>query len=58
MTILIFGIIVDSFAAFRGATDESENDKKNICYICQMTRDDAINKNIDFNKQYNINIYH
>ena len=50
MTNLIFGIIVDSFAAFRGATDESENDKKNICYICQMTRDDAINKNIDFNK--------
>ena len=50
MTNLIFGIIVDSFAAFRGTTDESENDKKNICYICQMTRDDAINKNIDFNK--------
>ena len=50
MTNLIFGIIVDSFAAFRAATDESENDKKNICYICQMTRDDAINKNIDFNK--------
>ena len=50
MTNLIFGIIVDSFAAFRGSTDESENDKKNICYICQMTRDDAINKNIDFNK--------
>ena len=50
MTNLIFGIIVDSFAAFRGSTDDSENDKKNICYICQMTRDDAINKNIDFNK--------
>ena len=50
MTNLIFGIIVDSFAAFRARTDESENDKKNICYICQMTRDDAINKNIDFNK--------
>ena len=50
MTNLIFGIIVDSFGAFRASTEESENDKQNICYICQMTRDDAINKNIDFNK--------
>ena len=50
MTNLIFGIIVDSFANFRGSTDESENDKKNVCFICQLTRDDAINKNIDFNK--------
>ena len=50
MTNLIFGIIVDSFAAFRGSTDDSENDKKNICFICQLTRDDAINKNIDFDK--------
>ena len=50
MTNLIFGIIVDSFAAFRGSTDDSENDKKNVCFICQLTRDDAINKNIDFDK--------
>ena len=41
---------MDYFAAFRGSTDNNENDKKNICYICQMTRNDAINKNIDFNK--------
>ena len=50
MTNLIFGIIVDSFAAFRGSTDESEKDKKNVCFICQLTRDDAINLNIDFDK--------
>ena len=50
MTNLMFGIIVDSFAAFRGSTDDSEKDKNNVCYICQLTRDDAINKNIDFNK--------
>ena len=50
MTNLIFGIIVDSFANFRGSTDDSENDKQNVCFICQLTRDDAINKNIDFNK--------
>ena len=50
MTNLIFGIIVDSFGAFRGSTDESEKDKTNVCYICQLTRDDAINKNIDFDK--------
>ena len=23
-------------------------DKNNICFICQMSRDDSINKNIDF----------
>ena len=50
MTNLIFGIIVDSFANFRGSTDDSENDKNNVCFICQLTRDDAINKNIDFDK--------
>ena len=50
MTNLIFGIIVDSFAAFRGSTDDSEKDKKNVCFICQLTRDDAINLNIDFDK--------
>ena len=37
MTNLIFGIIVDSFAAFRGATDESENDKKK--YLLYMSDD-------------------
>ena len=48
MTNLIFGIVVDSFAAFRNKTDEISADKNNVCFICQMTRDDAINKNIDF----------
>ena len=48
MTNLIFGIVVDSFAAFRNKTDEIIADKNNVCFICQMSRDDAINKNIDF----------
>ena len=47
---LFFGIIVDTFAALREKTYKIEEDKKNICYICQITRDRAMNKNINFEK--------
>jgi hypothetical protein len=45
---LFFGIIVDTFAALREKTYKIEEDKKNTCYICQITRDSAMNKNINF----------
>ena len=48
MTNLIFGIIVDSFADLRNKNNELIYDKSNVCFICQMTRDSAMNKNIDF----------
>ena len=48
MTNLIFGIIVDSFADLRNKNNELIYDKLNVCFICQMTRDSAMNKNIDF----------
>ena len=50
---LFFGIIVDSFAALREKTYRIEEDKKNTCYICQMTRDSAMNKNINFDNHVN-----
>lgn len=45
---LFLGIIVDSFGELRGINIETENDIKNKCYICQLTRDDCLKKNIDF----------
>lgn len=45
---LFFGIIVDTFAALREKTYKIEEDKKNTCFICQITRDGAMNKNINF----------
>ena len=47
---LFFGIIVDTFAALREKTYKIEEDKKNTCFICQITRDRAMNKNINFEK--------
>ena len=42
------GIIVGAFAELRDETNRNENDKKNVCYICQLTRDECLKKNIDF----------
>jgi hypothetical protein len=47
---LFLGIIVDSFGELRGINIETENDIKNKCYICQLSRDDCLKKNIDFDK--------
>ncbi len=32
----------------RDKENADEYDKKNVCFICQLTRDDSLNKNIDF----------
>ena len=50
---LFFGIIVDTFAALREKTYRVEEDKTNICYICQMSRSSALNKNINFDLHIN-----
>ena len=42
------GIIVGAFAELRDETNQNENDKNNVCYICQLTRDDCLKQNIDF----------
>ena len=52
VTLILFniftGIIVGAFAELRDETNKNENDKNNVCYICQLTRDDCLKKNIDF----------
>ena len=45
-----FGLIVDTFGELRDETYNYENDKKNICFICQLSRDGCLLQNIDFNK--------
>ena len=44
-----FGLIVDSFGELRDETYNYENDKKNKCFICQLSKDGCLLKNIDFN---------
>ena len=52
VTLILFniftGIIVGAFAELRDETNLNENDRRNICYICQLSRDDCLKKNIDF----------
>ena len=44
-----FGLIVDTFGELRDETYNNENDKNNKCFICQISRDGCLMKNIDFN---------
>ena len=48
MANVTFGVIVDSFGALRDESYKYENDQNNICFICQISRDGCLLKNIDF----------
>ena len=45
---ITFGLIVDTFGELRDDTYNFENDKNNICFNCQLSRDKCLLKNIDF----------
>jgi hypothetical protein len=45
-----FGIIIDTFGELRDKNVFFENDRKNICFICQLSRDYCLVKNINFDK--------
>ena len=47
---IFLGIIVDSFGELRSKNIESEKDVKNRCFICQLSRDDCLQRNIDFDE--------
>jgi hypothetical protein len=47
------GLIVDTFGILRDEAYKNENDKNNICFICQLSRDDCLLKNIDFDSHVN-----
>jgi inositol 1,4,5-triphosphate receptor type 3 len=50
---IFLGVIVDTFAELRDLKAEFENDLKDVCFICQLTRDKASSKLIDFEKHTN-----
>ena len=43
-----FGLIVDTFGALRDETYSYEKDRNNVCFICQISRDRGLQKNIDY----------
>ena len=45
---VFFGIIVDAFAELRNKNYEREKDKSSVCFICQITSDECLRRNIDF----------
>ena len=45
-----FGLVVDTFGALRDDTYKYENDRNNICFICQLSKDGCLLKNIDYQK--------
>jgi hypothetical protein len=47
---IFLGVIVDTFAVLRDQKNEFENDCNNVCFICQITRDKASIKRVDFDK--------
>ena len=47
---ITFGLIVDTFWKLRDDTYSYENDRNSIWFICQLSRDKCVLKNIDFDK--------
>ena len=50
---VFLGIIIDTFGELRNIQTENENDRKNICFICQLSSDACLTRNIDFDKHVN-----
>ena len=48
MRFLFLGVITEVFAELRNKNYQIEFDKNNICFICQISRDQCLEKNIDF----------
>jgi inositol 1,4,5-triphosphate receptor type 3 len=45
---IFLGIIVDAFVDLRDKNQMKEDDRNLKCYICQISRDESLNKKIDF----------
>ena len=50
---VFLGIIIDTFSELRDIQTENENDRNNICFICQLSSDACLARNIDFDKHVN-----
>ena len=47
---IFLGIIVDAFGELRNKNWQTEKDKKSICFICQLSSDNCLARNVDFQK--------
>jgi hypothetical protein len=47
---IFLGIIVDTFADLRDKNQRKEDDTNLVCFICQINRDNCLNKKINFDK--------
>ena len=47
---IFLGIIVDAFGELLQTNIQKDEDIKNICFICQLSRDDCLSRNIDFDE--------
>ena len=50
---IFLGVILDTFEEIRDAQMENENDRNSICFICQLSSNACLTKNIDFHKHIN-----
>ncbi len=50
---IFLGIIVDSFAELRDRNNQKDIDKRSVCFICQLSKDESMNQKIDF-KQHTL----
>ena len=47
---MFLSFIIDTFSELRNKNDKNNDDKNNVCFICQINRDECLLKNIDFDK--------
>jgi hypothetical protein len=47
---IFLGVIVDTFADLRDQKNDFDDDSKNKCFICNMSRESSTKKFIDFDK--------
>jgi hypothetical protein len=45
---IVSGIMIDAFASLRTQNEELLADKKNKCYICNISREELEKQNISF----------
>ena len=50
---VLLGVLYDTFSELRSNLQDKENDIKNVCFICQLNRDDPLSKRIDFDAHIN-----
>jgi hypothetical protein len=47
---VFLALITDAFGEMREKAWDNEKDRNNVCFICDLTRSDCINQNIEFSK--------